>query len=129
MPLLPERISGEECEERRVELVWAVEHGHVRRPIQDEQARIRDLRAQDGTDRRGHQGVVLAPDQQRRGFDPLQISPHVFGEQVSGRPPEGDGSRPQGVVKEDGQEVRLKKLVAEQALDIDILKEVNRGNF
>ena len=24
---------------------------------------------------------------------------------------------------------RLKKLVAEQALDIDLLKEVNRGNF
>jgi putative transposase len=27
------------------------------------------------------------------------------------------------------ENVRLKKLVAEQALDIDILKEVNRGNF
>ena len=27
------------------------------------------------------------------------------------------------------ENARLKKLVAEQALDIDILKEVNRGNF
>jgi putative transposase len=27
------------------------------------------------------------------------------------------------------ENVRLKKLVAEQALDIDILKEVNRGNI
>jgi putative transposase len=27
------------------------------------------------------------------------------------------------------ENTRLKKLVAEQALDIDILKEVNRGNF
>ncbi len=27
------------------------------------------------------------------------------------------------------EHARLKKLVAEQALDIDILKEVNRGNF
>jgi hypothetical protein len=27
------------------------------------------------------------------------------------------------------QDARLKKLVAEQALDIDILKEVSRGNF
>ncbi len=27
------------------------------------------------------------------------------------------------------ENVRLKKLLAEQALDIDILKEVNRGNF
>jgi putative transposase len=29
----------------------------------------------------------------------------------------------------EGENARLKKLVAEQALDIDILKEVNRGNF
>jgi putative transposase len=27
------------------------------------------------------------------------------------------------------ENIRLKKLVAEQALDIDLLKEVNRGNF
>jgi transposase-like protein len=27
------------------------------------------------------------------------------------------------------ENARLKKMVAEQALDIDILKEVNRGNF
>jgi hypothetical protein len=27
------------------------------------------------------------------------------------------------------ENARLKKLVADQALDIDILKEVNRGNF
>lgn len=27
------------------------------------------------------------------------------------------------------ENTRLKKLVAEQALDIDLLKEVNRGNF
>jgi hypothetical protein len=27
------------------------------------------------------------------------------------------------------ENARLKKLVAEQALDIDILKEVSRGNF
>ncbi len=27
------------------------------------------------------------------------------------------------------ENARLKKLVAEQALDIDLLKEVNRGNF
>ncbi len=27
------------------------------------------------------------------------------------------------------ENTRLKKLIAEQALDIDILKEVNRGNF
>ena len=27
------------------------------------------------------------------------------------------------------ENVRLKKLVADQALDIEILKEVNRGNF
>lgn len=29
----------------------------------------------------------------------------------------------------ESENARLKKLVAEQALDIDILKEVNRGNF
>ncbi len=29
----------------------------------------------------------------------------------------------------DKENARLKKLVAEQALDIDMLKEVNRGNF
>ena len=29
----------------------------------------------------------------------------------------------------ENENARLKKLVAEQALDIDILKEVNRGNF
>jgi putative transposase len=29
----------------------------------------------------------------------------------------------------EGENARLKKLVAEQASDIDILKEVNRGNF
>jgi putative transposase len=29
----------------------------------------------------------------------------------------------------DKENARLKRLVAEQALDIDMLKEVNRGNF
>ena len=29
----------------------------------------------------------------------------------------------------ESENARLKKLVAEQALDIDILKEVNRSNF
>ena len=29
----------------------------------------------------------------------------------------------------ENENARLKKLVADQALDIDILKEVNRGNF
>ena len=29
----------------------------------------------------------------------------------------------------EGENARLKKLVANQALDIDMLKELNRGNF
>jgi transposase len=29
----------------------------------------------------------------------------------------------------EGENRRLKKLVADQALDIDMLKEINRGNF
>jgi transposase len=29
----------------------------------------------------------------------------------------------------EGENARLKKLVADQALDIDMLKEINRGNF
>lgn len=29
----------------------------------------------------------------------------------------------------EGENTRLKKLVADQALDIDMLKEINRGNF
>ncbi len=37
-----------------------------------------------------------------------------------------EARRLKGLEKENA---RLKKLVAEQALDIDILKEVNRGNF
>ena len=37
-----------------------------------------------------------------------------------------EAKRPKELEKENA---RLKKLVAEQALDIDILKEVNRGNF
>lgn len=31
--------------------------------------------------------------------------------------------------KLQGENRRLKKLVAEQALDIDMLKEISRGNF
>ncbi len=38
----------------------------------------------------------------------------------------GEARRLKELEKENA---RLKKLVAEQALDIDILKEVNRGNF
>jgi putative transposase len=37
-----------------------------------------------------------------------------------------EAERPKELEKENA---RLKKLVAEQALDIDILKEVSRGNF
>ena len=37
-----------------------------------------------------------------------------------------DAKRLKELEKENG---RLKKLVAEQALDIDMLKEVSRGNF
>ncbi len=37
-----------------------------------------------------------------------------------------EAKRLKGLEKENA---RLKKLVAEQALDIDMLKEVNRGNF
>ena len=29
----------------------------------------------------------------------------------------------------EGENARLKKLVADQALDIDMLKEISRGNF
>lgn len=42
----------------------------------------------------------------------------------------GMSSREAKRLKElEKENARLKKLVAEQALDIDILKEVNRGNF
>src|SRR5215213_3196459 len=37
------------------------------------------------------------------------------------------GQAPQGALKKEN--ARLKKLLAEQALDINILKEVSRGNF
>lgn len=38
----------------------------------------------------------------------------------------GDAKRLKELEKENG---RLKKMLAEQALDIDMLKELNRGNF
>ena len=42
----------------------------------------------------------------------------------------GMSSSEAGHLKElEKENARLKKMVAEQALDIDILKEVNRGNF
>jgi putative transposase len=42
----------------------------------------------------------------------------------------GMSSREAKRLKElEKENARLKKLVADQALDIDILKEVNRGNF
>ena len=37
------------------------------------------------------------------------------------------GQAPQGALKKEN--ARLKKLLAEKELDIDLLKEVNRGNF
>lgn len=41
--LLPDRFSGEESEERRVELLRPVEHGHVSGVLQDEEGRDRKL--------------------------------------------------------------------------------------
>jgi hypothetical protein len=38
-------------------------------------------------------------------------------------------SEARGLKELEKENARPKKLVAEQALDIDILKEVNRGNF
>lgn len=50
---------------------------------------------------------------------------HRWRKQYGGMSPQ-EAKRLKKLEKENA---RLKKLVAEQALDIDILKEVNRGNF
>lgn len=50
---------------------------------------------------------------------------HRWRKQYGGMSPQ-EAKRLKELEKENA---RLKKMVAEQALDIDILKEVNRGNF
>jgi len=50
---------------------------------------------------------------------------HRWKKQYGGMSPQ-EAKRLKELEKENA---RLKKMVAEQALDIDILKEVNRGNF
>jgi transposase-like protein len=50
---------------------------------------------------------------------------HRWKKQYGGMSPE-EAKRLRELEKENS---RLKKMVAEQALDIDMLKEVNRGNF
>jgi putative transposase len=52
--------------------------------------------------------------------------PSIGGVNQYGAMSPSEAERPKELEKENA---RLKKLVAEQALDIDILKEVSRGNF
>src|SRR3712207_2939793 len=56
----------------------------------------------------------------QRGYVPPLEKPIRWDEHLGGQ-------AAQGALKKEN--ARLKKLVAEQALDIDILKEVSRGNF
>ncbi|HSK86463.1 MAG TPA: hypothetical protein VK902_24105, partial [Rubrobacter sp.] len=59
------------------------------------------------------------------GMSPINLAP-VSGRYLSlGMNPQ-EAKRLKDLEKENA---RLKKLVAEQALDIDMLKEVSRGNF
>jgi hypothetical protein len=56
----------------------------------------------------------------QRGYLPPLEKPIRWDEHLGGQAPQGAGEK---------ENARLKKLLAEKELDIDMLKEVSRGNF
>jgi hypothetical protein len=70
-------------------------------------------------------GLVTRTDRAQAPRGISEATFHRWRKQYGGMSPQ-EAKRLKELEKENA---RLKKLVADQALDIDILKEVNRGNF
>src|SRR5215210_6743216 len=72
-------------------------------PVEDDEARVWNLRAEDAPERRWEQPVVRAPHDQRRHRDPTQRVRDVGGEEVTSDLPEPDGADPKRVARQQGQ--------------------------
>jgi hypothetical protein len=100
------RPTGEKLERRGIELVRPIVLGHVACTGQHEQASILKLVEHEWTQRRRHERISFAPDQEGWGGDCPELGLNVLDEEATSGAQDGDRTGAERIDHQQRQEVR-----------------------